>query len=308
MQRRKFLGFAGGAITAGAFTAGSLPGRAMSAAGMNRLDEFGLQLSTLNALMLKDFEGTLARVAEVGYRQVEFSAMGFLGRPVEHVESQLAANGLSAPVGRVTPALPEGFLELPREEAMKIYRARGGIEHLAENVRYSLEGALALGQKYLNLPGLGPDNFQTLDQVKANIEKLVEAGEICAREGVLFGYHNHSWELMPVEGVIPYDLMLSETDSDILGFQMDSYWIVKGGGGLRDYLSRHPGRFHSCHLKDIDAAGDFEDVGHGEIDFPDFVRFALEQGAKHFFVERDNPPEPERSIQRSFAYLKTMEF
>jgi sugar phosphate isomerase/epimerase len=301
MQRRQFLGLSGAALATGGLARPVL-------ADENRLEAFGVQLSTLNALMLKDFEGTLARVAEIGYRQVEFSAMGFLGRPVEQVQALLAANGLEAPVGRVTPALPENFSTLPRSEAMKIYRARGGIEHLAENVRHSLDGALALGQKYLNLPGLRPDDFRSLDQVKANIEKLVEAGEICAREGVLFGYHNHSWELLPIDGVVPYDLMLSETDSDVLAFQMDSYWIVKGGGGLRDYLRRHPGRFPSCHLKDIDGAGDFADVGDGEIDFPAFVRFALAQGTEHFFVERDNPPEPLQSAQRSYAYLKTMRF
>ncbi len=305
MQRRRFLG------AAGALAGGSLlgPGLAIgSAQPMSTLDTFGVQLSTLNALMLQDFEGTLARVAEIGFRQVEFSAMGFLGRPVETIETLLAANNLTAPVGRVTPRLPDNFTELPRDEAMRVYRARGGVENLSENVRHSLDGALALGQKYLNLPMIGPEDFQTLDQVKRNIERLVEAGEICARQGVLFGYHNHAWELAPIDGVIPYDLMLSETDENVVAFQLDTYWIVKGGGDLSDYLTRHAGRFPSVHLKDIDAAGEFEDVGHGEIDFPAFVRQALAQGTRHFFVERDNPPDPEQAVQRSFAYLKTMTF
>ncbi len=307
MQRRRFLGLATGALTASGLAA---PALAVSSTHQQEdsLESFGLQLSTVTALMLKDFEGTLARVAEIGYRQVEFSAMGFLGRTAEQVQSLLDANDLTAPVGRVTPKLPEGFAGLPRDEAMRVYRARGGIENLAENVKHSLEGALALGQKYLNLPGLGRDDFESLDQVKGNIERLIEAGEICAREGVLFGYHNHSWELQPIGGVVPYDLMLNETYEDTVAFQMDAYWIVKGGGDLHDYLRRYAGRFPSCHLKDIDAAGDFADVGDGEIDFPAFVRHALEQGARHFFVERDGPPEPEKSIRRSYAYLKTMRF
>ena len=307
MQRRRFLELATGALTGGTLLN---PVLAAGSEGkqMNTLESFGLQLSTVTSLMLADFEGTLARVAEIGYQQVEFSAMGFLGRPVERVESLLAANGLTAPVGRVTPRLPEGFYELPREEAMRVYRASGGVENLSENVKHSLDGALALGQKYLNLPGLGRDDFGSIDQVRNNIERLLEAGEICAREGVLFGYHNHSWELQPLAGVIPYELMLSDTDPELLAFQMDAYWIVKGGGDLHDYLTRHAGRFPSCHLKDIDADGDFADVGSGEIDFPAFVRHALDQGTDHFFVERDNPPEPAQSIQRSFAYLKTMRF
>lgn len=303
MQRRQFLGLA-----AASLAGGIAPLRAAAGEQMSTLPTFGVQLSTLNALMLRDFEGTLARVAEIGYRQVEFSAMGFLGRSPARIETLLAENGLEAPVGRVAPKLPAGFLELPRDEAIRVYRSLGGVENLAENVRYSLDGALALGQKHLNLPMLSPDEFRSLDQVKANLERLVEAGEICAREGVLFGYHNHAWELEPLDGVIPYEFMLSETDPEILAFQLDTYWIVKGGGDLSDYLTRHAGRFPSCHLKDIDAAGDFEDVGHGQIDFPAFVRQAQAQGTEHFFVERDNPPEPEQSIMRSYAYLKTMSF
>ncbi len=306
MRRREFVSLAAGAMVTGGVAA--RPIGASESGGMDRLEEFGLQLSTVTALMLQDFEGTLAQVAGIGYDQVEFSAMGFLGRSPEQVESLLAANGLSAPVGRVTPRLPVGFYELSRDEAMRVYRERGGIDFFLDNVKHSLDGALALGQKYLNLPALMPDRFETLDQVRQNIELLSEAGEICAREGVLFGYHNHNWELTPIDGVVPYELMLTETDPERVAFQIDAYWIVKGGGDLHDYLTRHAGRFPSCHMKDIDADGNFADVGDGEIDFPKFTRHAIAQGAQHFFVERDNPPEPERSIRRSYAYLRAMRF
>ncbi len=77
---------------------------------------------------------------------------------------------------------------------------------------------------------------------------------------------------------------------------------------LDDYLTRHAGRFPSCHMKDIDADGDFEDVGHGQIDFPTFTRMAVAQGARHFFVERDNPPDPSASIVRSYEYLSQMTY
>lgn len=258
--------------------------------------------------MLKDFEGTLARVSEIGYDQVEFSALGFLGRSPVHVGQLLTANNLSAPVGRITPQLPDGFQQLPREEAMKVFGERSSAKYLLDNVRHSLEGAVALNQKYLNLPALRPHEFKSLSQVKHNIELMNHAGEICAEAGVLFGYHNHNWELLPVDGVVPYELMLTETVPDKVAFQMDSYWILKGGGDLHDYLSRHAGRFPSCHMKDIDEKGDFADVGAGQIDFPAFTRHAIAQGTKHFFVERDNPPEPEQSIVRSYDYLSEMTF
>ena len=87
-----------------------------------RLDNFGLQLSTVTQLMIADFEGTLEKVATIGYQQVEFSALGFLGRSVNSIRRLLDKHALEAPVGRITPKLPDAFYTLPREEAMKIYR------------------------------------------------------------------------------------------------------------------------------------------------------------------------------------------
>ena len=156
-----------------------------------KLRNFGLQLSTVTPLMQKDFEGTLARVAEIGYRQVEFSAMGFLGRPVNYVQSLLLKNQLASPVGRITPRLPDDFFTLPLKQAMAVYRQQGALEFFLDNVKYSLDVALSMEQKFLNLPAFMPDHFATLNGVKRVVELLNEAGELCAKEGVLFGYHNH---------------------------------------------------------------------------------------------------------------------
>lgn len=317
MRRRALLKAGGGTLLLPAAIAGlagcqspanTVLGADAVAESKQTLDQFGVQLSTVTNLMLADFAGTLELVSKIGYQQVEFSAMGFLGRTATEVERLLKANNLQAPVGRMTPLLPETFFSLPRAEAMKVYADRSQPKYFVDNLKHSLESANALGQKYLILPALMPDNFKTLDQVKRNIELLNRAGEICGKQGVVFGYHNHSWELAPIDGVVPFDLMLQRTDPAQVTFQLDAYWIRKGGGDLSDYLSRYAGRFSTCHLKDIDDAGDFADVGDGLIDFPRFVREAQAQGAQYFFVERDNPPEPQMSIQRSFNYLRQMTF
>ena len=265
---------------------------------------FGVQLSTLTPLMLADFEGTLAKVAEVGYRQVEFSAMGFLGRPVEKIASLLKKYHLTAPVGRVAPQLPANFASLSREEVMQVFRSRAGVEYFLDNVKRCIEEATALGQRHLNLPGWMADRYQTLRLVEENIDLLNQAGDLCAKAGIQFGYHNHSWELQPIDGVIPYDLMLARTDPVKVGFQLDTYWIVKGGGDLTRYITEHPGRIATCHLKDIDDTGQFADVGAGEIDFADFINRARRNGTRYFFVERDGPPKPLLSVRSSYAYLR----
>lgn len=309
MLRRELLFLASGvALSPGLLGAGASLMREKPLKSSNKLDHIGLQLSTVTSLMLNDFEGTLAKISEVGYDQVEFSAMGFLGRPVNYVQKLLTDNNLAAPVGRVSPALPEGTLQLPRAELLQVFREHSKPEYLLENIRHCISDAQMLGQKYLNLPALMPDNFQSIDQVKANIDLLNAAGDLCAKNGLLFGYHNHDWELKPIDGVIPFDLMLEQTDDDKVGFQLDAYWIVKGGGDLDSYLTKYPGRFPSCHMKDIDSNGDFADVGDGKIDFPAFTRKAIAQGSKYFFVERDNPPAPALSIERSYAYLSKMMF
>lgn len=304
MHRRAFIQ-AGVALTSGSLLAGLATAEAP---GQRRLSTFGLQLSTVTQMMLADFAGTLERVAQVGYQQVEFSARGFLGRSASEVQALLTQYGLEAPVGRVSVRLPEGFYQLPRDEAMRVYQQHAGLDRFLDNVRYSLDAALALDQSALVLPALMRDRFTTLDQVKANIELINQAGDLCGAQGVQFGYHNHDWELADLDGVVPYDLMLEQTDPDKVTYQLDAYWITRGGGDLEDYLTRYAGRFSSCHMKDIDDEGDFADVGYGLIDFPRFTALAVAQGARHFFVERDDPPEPLQSIVRSYGYLSQMKF
>ena len=304
MYRRNFLKYS----AIGMASAWSANVWASMMSERQKLDNFGLQLSTVTPLMQRDFEGTLARIAEIGYRQVEFSAMGFLGHPLSRIQTLLAQNELSAPVGRVTPRLPDDFFTLPMKQAMAVYRQQGALEFFLDNVKHSLDTALAMNQKFLNLPAFMPDHFSTRRGVERVVELLNEAGELCSKQGVLFGYHNHDWEFADVEGVIPFEYMLEQTEAGKVGYQLDVYWVAKAGRQANDLLNRHPGRFPSLHLKDIGADGNFADVGYGEIDFPSVVRTAIAQGAQHFFVERDNPPDPESSITRSFGYLNKMTF
>lgn len=268
--------------------------------------QFGLQLSTLNRLMNEDFFETLTLVSEMGYSVVEFSAGGFLGRDPQLVKAHLAEAQLVAPVGRVTPDFPSTYRSLPRDEQRAISISLRAADSIVRNVRHALTNTVDMGQKYLNIPIIAESEFTTRAKVENIASLLNEAGKICQEQGVLLGYHNHAFEFEEVDGILPYDLMLAETDPELVGFQLDSYWVTKGGGDIMQYLKDHPGRFPSCHLKDIDTEGRFEDVGRGLIDFPAFIALAMEQGTKHFFVERDNPPMPAQSARNSFDYLTSL--
>ena len=105
----------------------------------------------------------------------------------------------------------------------------------------------------MNLPPLCA--FTSLDGVKRVVDLLNEAGDICSKQGVLFGYHNHNWEFAEVEGVVPFDYMLANTPADKVGYQLDVYWVTKAGRDPVALLKDHAGRFPSLHLKDIDSDG-----------------------------------------------------
>ena len=135
-------------------------------------------------------EPTPSRILDIARWSSQLWAFG----KAWYVQSLLAENELSAHVGRVVPKLPEGFFALPMQEAMGIYRQRGGVEFFIDNVKHSLDIALAMDQKFLNLPAFMPDAFTSLDGVKRVVDLLNEAGDICSKQGVLFGYHNHNWE------------------------------------------------------------------------------------------------------------------
>ncbi len=273
-----------------------------------KLQKIGLQLSTITPVLSTDFDGTIKQVAAIGYNQVEFSALGLLGRDPLEVKDLLQSNNLEAPVGRVSFAAPPDFMSLSREQQMKIFGSQGSLDSLKSRIQNALKECEVLNQKWLIIPAIMPHAFSDLDQVKRTITFLQEMGKYCRDHGVILGYHNHHWEFNEVGGIIPYHLMLEQIDPEYFTFQLDTYWVRKAGQSLGDLLSGHTGRFTTCHLKDIDGEGGFEDVGHGEIDFSTFLDTAIKQGSKYFFVERDTSPDPMQSIERSYKYLRALQF
>jgi sugar phosphate isomerase/epimerase len=139
---------------------------------------------------------------------------------------------------------------------------------------------------------------------------LNRAGEAASRGGIRFAYHNHDFEFAPMENRLPYDVLLESTDPRHVSFELDLYWITKGGQDPLAYFGRWPGRFRMVHVKD--SAGPPEhrmaDVGAGTIDWGRIFKHRKEAGTEHFFVERDDPPDPFASVAASYAYLRDLRF
>jgi sugar phosphate isomerase/epimerase len=247
-----------------------------------KIKSIGLQLYTVRAALEADFDATLARVAGIGYREVEFA--GYFGRTAQQVRESVRRTGLNAPSAHVSlDAIGSGW----------------------EGV---IETALAIGHRYLVVASVG--TLTDLDGYRRIAERFNHAGEVAKKAGIRFAYHNHDFEFTPLAGKLPYDVLLEATDPRYVCFEMDLYWITKGGQSPLTYFTRWPGRIRLVHVKDAAATPPHRmaDVGAGMIDWPRILARGTEAGVRHFFVEHDEASDPLASATASYAYLHDLRF
>jgi len=257
------------------------------AALSDRLDRIGVQLYTVRAEMQRDFEGTLARVAGIGFKEVEFA--GYFERTPDQVKSILTHLGLDAPAGHM------------RYEDLND----------AESWGKTLDTANRIGHRYAIIAWTPEEARRTMDDWKRVAERFNWAGRRAREAGLGFAYHNHDFEFKPLAGQIPFDLLLAETDPELVKIEMDLYWITLGGFDPLQYFRKYPGRFPMVHVKDMKKGGErpqMVDVGLGDIDFRGIFARRDEAGIRHFFVEHDEPSDPMASITVSYQYLKSLKF
>lgn len=273
MRRRQVLALLGALAASRPAFAGLRSGR---------IDPIGLQLYTVRRAMEADFDSTLSRVAQIGYREVEFA--GYFGRTPQQVRDSLRRSGLTAPSAHI---------------------ALGATDAGWESV---LENAHRIGHRYLIVASVG--GAKTIDDYRRIAERFNRAGETASKTGIRFGYHNHDFEFAPVEGKLPYDVLLESTDPKHVCFEMDLYWIVKGGQDPLEYFARWPGRTELVHAKDSAAppGREMTDVGAGTINWRGIFARGKQAGIKHCFVERDDAPDPFASIAASIQYLEKLRF
>ncbi len=249
-----------------------------------QLDRIGVQLYTVRGLMAEDFEGTLERIASIGYDEVEL--WGSSDRSPSAVRGALDAVGLRAPSTHVNYAV------------------------LQNGWDRTLDDSVTIGHSYLICPSLPGEVRRSLDGYRRVTEVFNRAGEQARAAGIQFGYHNHAFEFDAIEGRVPYDVLLTETEPQFVTFQMDLFWIRSGGADPLGYFVRHPGRFSSVHVKDMDGSPQrrMVDVGKGVIDFAAIFAQRERAGIEHFFVEHDQPEDPLESVRTSYRYLARLTF
>ena len=255
------------------------------AATKKKLSKIGLQLYTVRRDLEKDFEGTLRAVAALGIREVEFA--GYFGQPPEKIKALLKSLKLASPSAHINTET-----------------LRGGLSK-------AIDDAQIIGHKYLVLGWLPEPERKSLDDYKKLIEQLNKAGEECRKSDLRFAYHNHDFEFKTLDGKIPYDLILAETDARDVKLELDLYWINKAGFDPLAYFEKYPKRFPLVHVKDMDGSAKkyFTEVGRGTIEFKKIFSKANVAGVEHFYIEQDETPaEPLKSVEISLKYLKELRF
>ncbi len=276
MDRRTFVG------TMGAMAAStSMPSMLLAD---DKIDKIGLQLYTVRDQMKISVERTLADVARIGYREVEFA--GYFNRPPRALNQLLKRNRLSAPAAHV------------------------GIDAVRGPWNRTLAEAEEVGHKWLLVAWLAESDRDSVDAVRRTADLFNKAGEDAKRSGMRFAYHNHDFEFKELDGRPMLDLLLEHTDPKYVDFEMDLYWTVKGGADPLDYFARYPERFPLVHVKDGGPPPEHKmtEVGKGVIDFKRIFAARKAAGIKHYFVEHDNPADSLASVATSYRYLKSLRF
>ena len=294
MNRRTFI-----ATSIAAAVAGTRP--AWSAETFH-IDRVGLQLYTVRDLMKKDFDGTIAKVAQIGYKEVEFA--GYYDRSPQAVRAILEKDGLTSPSTHV------------------------GYDIVEKKWSEALDAAHTIGHTFVVCPWIDAKQRKTPDGWKRAAELFNHAGEAAQKAGIQFAYHNHAFEFEPSEalgGKLPYDFLLAETDPNLVKMEMDLCWITVGGQDPVKYFDRYPGRFPLVHVKDWTTKGPggndhggatgaskkpghMTDVGQGEIDFKRIFAQSGKAGIQHYFVENDEPKSAFEDIKISYDYLAKLKF
>jgi sugar phosphate isomerase/epimerase len=171
----------------------------------------------------------------------------------------------------------------------------------------AVEDAAAIGQKYMVLAFLFPHERKTMDEYLKVASTLNKCGESCQKAGIQLCYHNHDFEFEAIDGKLPFDVLMTETDKKLVQAELDLYWAVKAGQQPVELFRKYPKRIGLWHVKDMDNTEkkSFTEVGSGVIDFAEIFSMHRTSGMKHFFVEQDVcPGSPLVSIEKSITHIK----
>ena len=247
-----------------------------------------IQLYSVRDDIKSDFKGTIAAVAEAGYKGVETASYNdgkFYGLSPEEFKSEIEAVGMEVLSSHTGRPLEENIENTNWEDVWNWWDT-------------AIDAHKRAGMKYIATPWMPTPS--TLKDLKQYCDYFNQIGEKCNAAGIKFGYHNHDFEYKEIEGEVMYDFMLENTDPDKVFFEMDVYWTTKGGHDPVEYFNRYPNRFKLLHIKDEKELGGNDSV----MDFDNLFQKIDKSGVEHIIVEVEHYNfEPLVSVKQSIDYL-----
>lgn len=240
----------------------------------------GLQLYTLRNQTQKDFIGTLKKVADIGYKTIEFAGYG----DISAVQMKKALDDF-------------GLLGVSTHVSF---------EKLEKELERQIEYSKVIGSQFIIVPYIPKEIWNSDSQFQTLISALKKIGKEIKRSGLQLGYHNHEHEFVKVGGRYILDRLLEGVGKDLLVLELDLYWIKKAGLDPKSILRYYAGQVPLVHVKDMDKRGEFTEVGKGIMDYPSIFPLFHDVGIKYYFVEQDISQHPLKSVKLSIDYLKEM--
>jgi sugar phosphate isomerase/epimerase len=247
------------------------------------MDPIALQLYSIKELTEVDFLGTLEKVANIGYDGVEFA--GYFGTSAKELKKVLDGLNLQAAGSHV------------------------GIDDLKNNLEKSIAYALEIGSPYMICPGIPEEMRRNAEDYKKLTDFFNKVGQRCKENGLQFGYHNHDFEFQQFDGEYGLDLIVNQTESDLVFVELDTYWVEFSGLRSIDFIEKYAKRCRILHIKDMKSLAEKRntEIGAGIMDFKAIIAAGQKQGVQWYTVEQEAFEIPQlRSIEESLNYLKTI--
>jgi sugar phosphate isomerase/epimerase len=246
----------------------------------------GVQLYTVRTLFPADPAKILGQIRDIGYGEVEATA-----DTLKKGWDAIKASGLTAVSVHLNTS--------PTDAQLADVKSKGF--------------------EYAVVPYIAPNQRGGVDVMKKLADTLQQAGQRAASHGLQLCYHNHAFEYEPMNGTTPLEILMNNTDPKNVKLELDIFWATVGGHNPVEILQKYSGRVPLVHLKDkkkgVPAATQynenvpkdaFQEIGNGSIDIPAVLKAANAAGAKHYFVEQDQSPDPIASLKQSYEYLSKL--
>ena len=251
---------------------------------------FALQLWSVKLALYKDTMGVLKQVAANGYKKIE----GFEGE-----------------LGLFWGMKNTEFKKVMDDLGMNMFSTHCNDTGDFKSFEQKAAAAGEIGLKYIICAYKGPQT--TLDNFKQFADEFNTCGEIAKKHGLRFAYHNHDYSFKAMDGIVPQDVMMKNTDPAMVDFEMDLYWTRVAGIDPLANMDQFPKRFKLVHVKDLVKTNTEKGhescvIGKGTIDYKALLPEVAKRGVKHMIVEQEDYTGTNEldAARDDAAYVKTL--